>query len=400
MNSKQKILVIDDEEGIRDTLETILSLDGYDVTTAVNGEEGIKSAEAHIPDLIICDIMMPVMDGYEVAKRVRENKEMVATPFLFLSAKASHLDFRKGLGAGADDYLVKPFRNEELLAAIEMRLKRVKSLTDGQKSLEDSINNAKHIQDVILPMDSALEDQFKEHFKIYRPRDVISGDFYWLKERENNNTFFAVADCTGHGVPGAMLSMVCYDKLNAVSAENKSISPGKLLTKVNGMIYDFMLANQKDIPIKDGMDIALCEFDSDKKSVVFSGAARPLYIITDQELVESETIVKYDEEEGKSLYEVKGDIYSIGASNSKHSFTEQTIPVQENDRLYLFSDGYTDQFGGPKDKKLNRSRLRKALLATSGQPIEDQKEHLESLLNDWKGKQEQTDDITLIGIEL
>ena len=151
MNSKQKILVIDDEEGIRDTLETILSLDGYDVTTAINGEEGIKSAEAHIPDLIICDIMMPIMDGYEVAKRVRENKEMVATPFLFLSAKASHMDFRKGLGAGADDYLIKPFRNEELLAAIEMRLKRVKSLTDGQKSLEDSINNAKHIQDVILP---------------------------------------------------------------------------------------------------------------------------------------------------------------------------------------------------------------------------------------------------------
>ena len=194
--------------------------------------------------------------------------------------------------------------------------------------------------------------------------------------------------------------MVCYDKLNAVSAENRSISPGKLLTKVNAMIYDFMLANQKDIPIKDGMDIALCEFDSDKKSVVFSGAARPLYIITDQELVESETIVKYDEEDGKSLYEVKGDIYSIGASNRKHSFTEQTIPVQENDRLYLFSDGYTDQFGGPKDKKLNRSRLRKALLATSKQPIEGQKEHLESLLNEWKGKQDQTDDITLIGIEV
>ena len=97
---------------------------------------------------------------------------------------------------------------------------------------------------------------------------------------------------------------------------------------------------------------------------------------------------------------MKGDIYSIGASNSKHSFTEQTIPVQENDRLYLFSDGYTDQFGGPKDKKLNRSRLRKALLATSAQPIEDQKEHLESLLNEWKGKQDQTDDITLIGIEV
>jgi len=399
MSNQEKILVIDDEKGIRETLTEILSLVGYDVITATNGLDGIKFAETQFPDLIICDIMMPGIDGYEVAKRVRDNSDMVAVPFLFLSAKASNKDFRKGLGAGADDYLVKPFGSKELVDTVEMRLNRVKSLTAGNKSLQDSINNARHIQDVILPLDSALSQTFEKHFKIYRPRDVVSGDFYWLNDA-NDRSLIAVADCTGHGVPGAMLSMVCYDKLNAVTNENRNISPADLLTRVNAMIYDFMLANEKEIPIKDGMDIALCGFDRDRKNLIFSGAARPLYLITTQEFEEKHNITKHGTVDGKNLFELKGDIYSIGASNKHHVFTEQAIPVQESDRVYLFSDGYTDQFGGPRDKKLNRSRLREALLQTSSLSMEDQKEHLETMLSDWKGRQEQTDDITLIGIEV
>ena len=137
MSNQEKILVIDDEKGIRETLTEILSLVGYDVITATNGLDGIKFAETQFPDLIICDIMMPGIDGYEVARRVRDNSDMVAVPFLFLSAKASNKDFRKGLGAGADDYLVKPFGSKELVDTVEMRLNRVKSLTAGNKSLQD-----------------------------------------------------------------------------------------------------------------------------------------------------------------------------------------------------------------------------------------------------------------------
>jgi serine phosphatase RsbU (regulator of sigma subunit) len=140
--------------------------------------------------------------------------------------------------------------------------------------------------------------------------------------------------------------------------------------------------------------------DHQQQALSFSGAARPLYIITEQKLEEGDLLIKHNSDGKKSLYELKGDIYSIGASNRNHVFTEQTIPIVKSDRIYLFSDGYTDQFGGEKDKKYNRLRLRNTLLSSHQLSIEEQKELLEKELNDWMGQQEQTDDITLMALEI
>ena len=399
MSNQKKILVIDDEKNIRETLSELLVFCDYEVIIAKNGLEGIESAEQQSPDLIICDIMMPELDGYEVAKRIRRNDKMAMIPFIFLSAKSSNHDFRKGLGLGADDYLIKPFSNQELIDTVAMRLERVKSIKSDNKNLKDSINNAKNIQNVILPKDDEIRKVFQKNFKIYMPRDVVSGDFFWMNEG-NSHSHLAVADCTGHGGPGAMLSMVCYEKLNAVAAINKDISPGNLLTMVNGMIYDFMLSHNNEAPIRDGMDIAMCMIDKKQQTLSFSGAARPLYIITEQKLEEGDLLIKHNSDGKRALYELKGDIYSIGASNRNHVFTEQTIPIVKSDRVFLFSDGYTDQFGGEKDKKYNRLRLRNTLLSSHELSIEDQKNLLEKELHDWMGKQEQTDDITLMALEI
>lgn len=399
MNNQKKILVIDDEKSIRETLSELLSFCDYKVILAKNGVEGVEFAEKQSPDLIICDIMMPELDGYEVAKRVRSNDKMAMIPFIFLSAKASNNDFRKGLGLGADDYLIKPFSNQELIDTVAMRLDRVKSIKNDSKNLKDSINNAKNIQNVILPKDAEIFRIFQDNFKIYLPRDIVSGDFFWINEG-NNHSHLAVADCTGHGVPGAMLSMVCYEKLNAVAAINKDISPGNLLTMVNGMIYDFMLSHNTEAPIRDGMDIAMCMIDKERQHLTFSGAARPLYIITERDLGEGEHLIKHNSNGQKTLYELKGDIYSIGASNRNHVFTEQTIPIIKSDRIYLFSDGYTDQFGGAKDKKYNRLRLRTTLLSSCQLPILKQKDLIQKELFDWMGQREQTDDITIMALEI
>lgn len=250
------------------------------------------------------------------------------------------------------------------------------------KNILDSIRYALHIQEAMLPNQQEWNSVLPLSFIIYMPRDIVAGDFYWL-EVVDNEIFFAVADCTGHGVPGAMVSMLCSSALTKVVLEEKLRNTHEILDKVKKIITEnFTKHTEKQV--RDGMDIALCRLSqSNPTQIQFSGARRPLWLLRDQEIIE-----------------FSGDKIPISQFELQeyNGFTEQVIQLKPNDRVFLFSDGYTDQFGGDKNKKLGSKEFKKLLIESASLPIHQQSVYLKEKLNNWKNKVEQTDDITVLGV--
>lgn len=397
----RKILVIDDEVNIRETVADILELNGYDVRVAASGAEGIAKAHEEIPSLIICDVMMPEVSGYQVAESVRKNALLQSVPFVFLSAKSTMSDLRLGMNKGASDYLTKPFDIDQLLAVVEMRLQMASDTNEKLEAIGHSLQSAKSIQKVILPQMREMTSAFHDFFCIWKPRDTVSGDFYWFQKR-GSRTYIAAADCTGHGVSAAMLSMVCFEKLNAIMSLGKAQSPGEILTEVNKIVSDFMAKDAKGSGLPDGMDIALCCIEHDQKILSFSGAMQPLYMIgkSGREITGDQSRVsKQLADERSDFIRIRGDRYSIGVNSDGHTFSEFTVPLNDGDRYFIFSDGYQDQFGGEKDRRFRSSQFRDLLFNQRHLKLSEQKIELEASLEKWTGKGIQTDDILVLGFE-
>ncbi|HET6243936.1 MAG: SpoIIE family protein phosphatase [Bacteroidetes bacterium] len=276
------------------------------------------------------------------------------------------------------------------------------------KDITDSINYAKRIQQAILPPVDAFAKAFSQSFILYKPKDIVSGDFYWMEkteagtkneniqETEDSNSepviLVAVADCTGHGVPGAFLSIVGNNILNQAVNEHGISRPDLILNELNKNLSK-TLQNQEDFSVKDGMDIALCSIDSKQKIVQFAGANNPLWIIKNRS--NSSPL-------SEEFIEIKGDKKPIGSFVSEHNllFSNHKIHLEQSDTLYIFSDGYVDQFGGDKGKKFKKSQLKALLLSIKSKTMDEQKIILEQTINDWQGSLEQVDDILVIGIRL
>ena len=242
---------------------------------------------------------------------------------------------------------------------------------------------------------------FPDHFNFFRPKLAISGDFYWAREI-NEVTLIAVADCTGHGIPGALISIASNISLNNAVDQFGLTKPAEILTKANELFLDFMNANQGNVS-NDGMDICICSIDSSSNIIRFSGANRPLYIITKKNDFEPiDVINNYSEliKGENALYEIKGNHRSIGSEYPVFKVDEQIIEYNKGDTIYLSSDCYVDQFGGELDKKFKWKRLKNILLSIQGKSMLEQKEFVAQEFQNWKGDQEQTDDITIIGIKL
>lgn len=261
---------------------------------------------------------------------------------------------------------------------------------DKNKEITDSINYAKRIQKAILPPTRILEENLPEHFVLYKPKDIVAGDFYWL-EKLGSDLFFAVADCTGHGVPGAMVSVICNNGLNRSVREHNITDTGAILNKTREIIIQEF--EKSDDEVKDGMDICLIKLPvrssaqkgSDEFTISFSGANNPLWIS------------KNDHEE---IIELKGDSQPIGKHIQSHPFTVQSIQVISGDILYLITDGFPDQFGGPKGKKFMYKKLKELLHSTRHMSMENQKEQLQKVFDLWKGDLEQIDDVCIVGIRI
>ncbi len=265
-------------------------------------------------------------------------------------------------------------------------------IEEKNKEVTDSINYAKRIQLSILPPQDEMQEALKDYFVLYKPKDIVSGDFYWMTKVQvaedkggRHVVVFAAVDCTGHGVPGALMSIIANTLLNQTTKNAEINSPGEALTFLNNELPKNLKAQQKGEIIRDGMDMVMCSIDFGKNKLEFAGANNALYIIS----------------EGK-LEEVKGDKQAISGSTDdiKKPYTNHKKQLQKGDVVYLFTDGYADQFGGPKGKKFKYKQLEDLLLAICHLPMSEQKEALDKKFEEWRGTLEQVDDVTVIGVRL
>lgn len=262
--------------------------------------------------------------------------------------------------------------------------KQKEEIEEQKKHIMDSIYYARRIQNAILPSLIVIDTYLKDYFILYLPKDIVSGDFYWM-HCTDGLCMIAAVDCTGHGVPGAFMSIVGFNQLNyAVSVKNAR-SAGSIMDELNAGVISTLNENLNDSSIKDGMDMVLCIFDFNAKRVEFAGANNPMLLIRKEE------VITY-----------KGDRFPIGVYEGSipKPFTNNEIDLEDGDCVYLFSDGYPDQFGGPDNKKFMFRRFQELLLEVHSLPMAQQKEILLQRLNDWRGENEQVDDILIIGIRV
>ena len=249
-----------------------------------------------------------------------------------------------------------------------------------QTEILDSIQYAKRIQTAILPPQSLVKSYLTNSFVLYKPKDVVAGDFYWM-EHVGDNILFAAADCTGHGVPGAMVSVVCNNGLNRSVREYGLTDPDKILNKTREIVVQEFEKSEEDV--KDGMDISLCSLSLSTHSLTWAGANNPLWIIRkDLDQVE----------------EIKADKQPIGKYQDPKPYTNHEVKLEKGDSIFIFTDGYPDQFGGEHNKKFKTTNFKKLLLSVKGEKMEDQKRIIDKKFEEWKGNEEQVDDVCVIGV--
>jgi len=269
-------------------------------------------------------------------------------------------------------------------------------VTEQKKDIMDSIQYAKRIQTAAIPSVEIVANELKDLFILYKPRDVVSGDFYWLGI-EDEKIIIIAADCTGHGVPGAFTSMLGISMLNDIIGQVATTSPDIILNELRSNIIR-SLKQSADGESKDGMDIAILTIDKKSNILDFAGAMNPLFIIRDANL---ESITdSFVEEEGFRLYELKGDKMPAAIHIKMDPFKKTTVKIKPDDKFYIFSDGYEDQFGGPGHHKFMRKSLKKLFLQIHQLPMHEQKQFLEKTIEDWKGDLPQVDDILIIGFSI
>ncbi len=252
------------------------------------------------------------------------------------------------------------------------------------KHVTDSIRYAKRIQESILPPESLIHKLLPDSFVFFKPKDIVSGDFYWVSEK-GDKVLFSVIDCTGHGVPGAFMSLVGYNLIKEITDAKNELQPAKILDGLSEGVRNTLHQFDNKSSAKDGMDIAFCVLDRKKMELQFSGAMNSLYLIRN-----------------KNIQEIKADKLFIGYSYSEEqkTYTNHTVKLQKGDCIYISSDGFADQFGGPKGKKYMVNNFRQLLLDIHQKSLDTQKEILEARFDDWKGSLDQVDDICVMGVRI
>jgi len=429
---KTIILCVDDEPMILKTLKNQLTNffgSKFSILTALSGPEALELIEDlkeddMLPHIIISDQMMPDMPGDEFLSITKEEHPEIIR--ILLTGEASHENIVNAINnAGLYRFIDKPWNVDDLnltvkegidsfnktdhlkderkrvvdlyLSLEERVTQRTRQLVSQKNTIEEqnnsiksSLSYAQRIQNAILPSLKTIQEGFKDAFVIYRPKDVVSGDFYMYWDYAPNISYVATIDCTGHGVPGAFLTIMGKFILEIINSNGNGPPPNEILSVLNNKLITTL---HGDMPkngkmINDGMDIALCKIDKKEQVIEFSGANHSLYHC-------SESGLNY----------VKGDRKGIGFSpfddaNENKKFELITFKYNSGEKIFMFSDGYTDQFGGVYQKKYTRKRLHNLLLNSNHRSLQEQKEILIKEHIDWKQEISQTDDIVGIGIEL
>ena len=314
---------------------------------------------------------------------------IVAGAFGYSSFKTNKLKRDKEKLEGVVNERTKELREEkEKVENINKEVIEQKAeIENKNKEITDSILYAKNIQEALLPPLAATEEAFKECFVLYLPKDIVSGDFFWYTQK-NNFHYIAAADCTGHGVPGAFMSIVGNTLLNEIITHNQFSEPGDILLELHKGVKEALKQNNEENERRDGMDIALCAIDFDKHLVHYAGANRPLWI--------------FRKNNNYTLDIIKPNKFPIGGLELELNrvYENHVVPVEKGDVIYIFSDGFADQFGGPKGKKFMVSNMQKLIQENVNLPMPQQKSNIHSSFRSWKSDLEQVDDVLLIGIRI
>jgi serine phosphatase RsbU (regulator of sigma subunit) len=390
-------------------------------------------------EVVLTDINMPVMNGLELLANIKSKGYEVKT--IVISAYGDEKSIRTAMNQGAFDFINKPIDVDDLGATLtksfqeldiykkgkeaqnhleqaliekataqaqsleilreneklilkqnevleQQVMERTREILEQKNVIElknqeilESIHYAKRLQEAILPDSSFLNGITNDNFLIYLPKDIVSGDFYWV--RKTPHQMLAVADCTGHGVSGALMSMLGISLLDRIIDNLNESDPGIILDTLHQLVVESL--RQKDYHSNEGMDIAILKFDDVSNTLSYAGANRPLWLVRDGELM----ITNPDK------MPIGGTQYS-----DRLPYTTHKVKLETNDRVFIFSDGYSDQFGGAKGKKIMTSQFKEMIKETSNIPVKEQGHVLIKYLKDWQGDLEQVDDVLVLGIKI
>ena len=384
------VLVVDDNVKNLQILGVILQNEGFKVEFALDGISALSWLENKEFDLILLDIRMHGMDGFEVCSHIKKNRNYHEIPIIFITAQTDSDSIVKGFEKGAVDYITKPFIRSELLARVNTQLiiKRsndqilhyLKEIEEKNKNISDSIEYASYIQNAVISTSEKNLKILPEHFIIYLPKDILSGDFYWIGKTENK-VIIAVMDCTGHGVPGALMSILGNTLLNEIILRDGIQQPDQILNSLRSRIINALGQKKDSSNIKDGIEgSVICTVPGSDK-IQYSGAFNPLILFHDDQILE-----------------IKADRIPIGYFETNREFTLKELKVRNNDIIYMFSDGITDQFGGAFNKRFMLKKLKEILYLIHNRDLSEQKKIILTELNLWKNDLIQTDDIIIMGI--
>lgn len=410
---KNNLLIINNQLDEIDSIKNIINsnLPELEVnSTKLNGDL-LSNIEKDSPDFILLDIDIPGRIFKENLEIITEILSIKKIPIIVTSEHDRH---KEVFNAGAINFIYKPFtditlisnittaaklidnykeianqeieieeKNTRIQFQIKNELKQREIIIKKNKDIMADIRYASRIQQAILPNLEFISNSINEYFILHQPKNHVSGDFYWVTQIEDKK-IIAVGDCTGHGISGGLMHMLGAVYLNEIVSRNQFNNASDILEELREHIISSLKQTGETGEAQDGLDIALCLIDCKTKEMQFSGANNPIYIIRNNELIE-----------------IKGDRMPVGiyVEITKH-FTNHTYQLEENDQLYLFSDGYADQFGGPKGKKFRYKQFKELLINNSHEPMIIQKEILNNVHDKWRGSLEQIDDILVFGLKI
>jgi len=435
-----KILFVDDEPDLRilvmQKFRSGINKGELEFDFALNGAEALEKALVTPYEIIFTDINMPVMDGLTLLNELKEKN--VHSRAVVISAYSEIGNIRVAMNRGAFDFITKPIDLADLETTMLKALQAMEVLRQGLEAREnllkttiekeeaqrqalenlqekerlilyqnemlerqvaertaevrqqkelvemknreilDSIHYARHVQEALMPQPGLINDFFTDSFILYEAKDIVAGDFYWL-ERLGGRKLIATADCTGHGVAGALMSMIGISLLTQLVMEKGLSDPAPILDQLHTGVITAL--RQAEGNSHDGMDIVLCAFEDDR--LFFAGANRPLWLIRNNALVE-----------------YPGTKLPVGGLQilNRGNFIQHEIRLEKGDVIYMFTDGYADQFGGAEGKKLMTKKFRETLLSIHAKPMAEQQLFLRKMLRDWQGINDQVDDVLVMGI--
>jgi len=422
--SKWRILIVDDEPGIHQAIKFALDDFKYDgkgieFLDAYSSSEAkeVLSKEKDIATVLL-DVVMETNDaGLNFVKHIREELKNEFVRIVLWTGQPGQAPQKDVVVSyEINDYKIKTELKTEIIFTtvlaslrayntlitlenfrqnLEVKVKeRTAELQVKNQKIEDSINYAKRIQESILPSEKIIKKYIPDSFIIYIPKDIVSGDFYWFSEYKKDKTgdspgtfFIAAADCTGHGVPGAFMSMIGSTLLNEIVNGKNIIDPAEILIQLNQGVINALNQRDEEDSQYDGMDITLCKVDPHNKQIEVSCANHDLFV--------------FDHDKG-SIDELEGDIFSIGGIFSvlrTPKYTNHIIDISTPKTLYMFSDGFQDQFGGDSNQKYSHSNFKTLLQKNGTSTMEEQKDIIVKSFNDWKKNTNQIDDILILGLQ-